>query len=417
MTSNVFNSLRQQFPSSESLFAWLKSPEGGSLVIRDARTHPDDDHVLIHYTKESNMSLEHVGYFRSVVWNATTNYPVCVAPTKSLPASEDELYFVEDFIDGVMINMFWTKNGWRLATRSKLDATNTYYSRRSFASLFYDTAMAARLDFRTLDPTYTYSWVLQHPAERVVVAPSYGIPRLYLVEMRNQEFKVVRDCRNVIPATFMHLLPKRHVLATAQEVHERVNAWGARFGYQWKGLMVKTELGRWKVVSQQYMEAATLRGNSSKLPYIWLERFSTKQLHQYLSLYPEDTTAATNVVEAFKKCTQEAYNLYQQIYKNREFPLRDAPQKYRKLLWDIHAARAGSYFQNLVAFMNQQDTARKLWLVNYEVRYGQPSDSALNDMLDEMEGQAAVRRQEEAEEAEAAEAHEECASTQPDSVA
>jgi hypothetical protein len=58
------------------------------------------------------------------------------------------------------------------------------------------------------------------------------------------------------------------------------------------------------------------------------------------------------------------------VYRRKELPLGRAPQKYRKLLWDAHQANKGAYFPHLRQFMNEQDTARKLWLVNYGVRYG-----------------------------------------------
>ena len=411
MTSTMFKNLTERFPTSEALFAWLKSPEGGSLTVRDTRTQPDDDLVLIHYNKDSNMTLEHVGYFRSVVWNVATNKPVCVGPIKSSETPLDS-FTVEDFVDGVMINMFWTPTGWRFATRTKMDAGNTFYSKKPFGLLFLQTAAGMGLNVMSLNQSYTYSWVLQHPEERIVVAPAYGVPKLFLVETRDSNMEVV----NV--GEYERLGPKRHTLATFNDVEERVKAWGVRFGPQWKGLMLKGPNGsRYSLTSAQYTAALALRGNVAKLPFVWLERFSQKKLNQYLALYPEEGNSATAVIEAFKTCTQEAYDLYQQVYKRREFPLRQAPQKYRKLLWDIHAARAGAYFPNLVAFMNEQDTARKLWLVNYAVRYAQtPSDAALNQLADELEGQEAVHQQEAAEEAERAD-EEYALSEQPDSVA
>jgi hypothetical protein len=419
----MFANLIARFPTSEALFAWLKSPEGGSLSIRDTRAQPDDDLVLIHYNKDSDMTLEHVGYFRSVVWNAVTNQPVCVGPTKAAAAPPTSFTVVEDFVDGVMINLFWSRTGWRFATRTKMDALNTFYSRKPFALLFLEAAAAMGLNIISLDQKYTYSFVLQHPEERIVVAPPYGSPRLFLVETRDSNLDVCETSPQ-----YASLMPKRHTLATLGDVKDRVEALGFRFGAQWKGLMIKANGARYGLTSAQYDAALALRGNVAKLPFVWLERFAEKKLNQYLALYPEEANSATAVVEAFKVCTQEAYDLYQQIYKRRAFPLGQAPQKYRKLLWDIHAARAGAYFPNLVAFMNDQDTARKLWLVNYEVRYAvtnpvdigpadvtEVSDAALNQLADELEGQEAVHQQEAAEEADQLEAF--AMSEQPDSVA
>jgi hypothetical protein len=91
-----------------------------------------------------------------------------------------------------------------------------------------------------------------------------------------------------------------------------------------------------------------------------------------LEIYPEEAVPANEIVERFKACTQTFHDLYIQVYKKHELPLGAAPQKYRKLIWEARQRGVASYFPALRDFMNGQDTARKLWLVNYEVRYTGP---------------------------------------------
>ena len=76
------------------------------------------------------------------------------------------------------------------------------------------------------------------------------------------------------------------------------------------------------------------------------------------------------MITEFKACTQELHTLYLEVYRKKVLPLGQAPQKYRKLIWEAHKAGKGAYFPQLRQFMNEQATARKLWLVNYDVRYG-----------------------------------------------
>lgn len=417
----IFSELISQYSTCEALLDFLKSPAGGSLTIRDNRKSPADPYVVIHYDKQSDMTMPHVASFRSVVWDVRANRPVCAAPLKTSEVDRENPFIVEDFIDGVMLNMFWDKitNSWRLCSRSQLDAQNTFYSRRPFATLFAEAVSAGGLDFDDLSRDHTYSWVLQHPEERIVVAAPYGIPRLYLVEMATFKDGVQEILRNPnlhLTAKFCALLPARHEMATVKEITDCVEALGHRFGAQWKGLMVKngSSLSTSKFVSPQYAAAREMRGNVAKLPFIWLERWSAQSLNQYLRIYKEETHAANEVVEAFKVCTQDAFNLYHQVYKARSFPLRDAPQKYRKLLWDMHGAKAGSYFPNHREFMNKQDTARKLWLVNYESRYGNtagahsvpPLEALTSAQLDQDAGLATVNAEEAAQEEEQQEAQE-----------
>jgi hypothetical protein len=64
------------------------------------------------------------------------------------------------------------------------------------------------------------------------------------------------------------------------------------------------------------------------------------------------------------------HDVHQAIYKRREYPLGRASRKYRKLIWDMRQAGIKGFFPDIRAFMNKQDVARKLWLVNYEEHYG-----------------------------------------------
>ncbi len=386
MMNKTYCELIKNYPTSEALIAYLRSAEGGYLVVRDDMMSPDDPLVVIRYEKGlSNLSLPHVESFRSVVWDVRANMPVAASPSRGLKfgtAANTIMtsFVVEEFVDGVMINLFWDHNmkKWRIATRTHLDAGCNFYGTRTFAELFWETFNGMGLHLEHLSQTYTYSWVLQHPEERVVVPTLYNVPKLRLVEMSmisNDGTHVVlrEDPGALLTSVYQALLPERHELRTLEDVKERVEAWGHRFGSQWQGLVIKnTDAGqprRWKLRSNEYDEARHLRGNQANLPYTWLTLWSAGKLKQYTKLYPEEIWHIQRVVDNFKACTQELHNLYQQVYKNRTLPLGQAPQKYRKLLWDAHTAKKGAYFPDLRDFMNSQDTARKLWLVNYESRY------------------------------------------------
>ena len=384
MNTLAFKTLINTYPTSEALFAFLRSPEGGNLSVLIPEHLSDNPLALIHYVKnKSDMSLPHVEYFRSVIWNPRTNCPVCVAPSHGRKFSDlvdnppTTSWIVEDFVDGVMINMFWDGHRWRLATRTRIDANGKFYGTRPFGDLFWEALRASRLHpDENFDKRYCYSFVMQHTEERIVVAPAYGIPKLFLVETTHimADGTVYIIDMSLAPNNIGSILLERHSLNTLEDIKERVVAWGHRYGHQWQGLVVKTcdpALGskRWKIRSEEYNEARHLRGNHSNRTYLWLDRWASRKFEQYVHLFPEEKIDAETVVERFKACTQELYELYQKVYRRREMPLGQTPQKYRKLLWDAHAVNKGAYFRDLCEFMNTQDTARKVWLVNYDTRY------------------------------------------------
>jgi hypothetical protein len=362
MNSNIYSELSANM-TAEAFRAFITSDAGGRLVVRDERMTPESPLAMIYYDKKtSDMSLPATGAFRSVVWNMNTNQPVCVGPVKGNAFTDDidvsQIDRVEDFVDGIMINMFHDGATWRLATRTQLDATGHFYGKRPFAELFWETFRNKGLDVATLDTKQTYSWVLQHPEERIVVNPTYGIAGLWLVN--------TASASDALQA----LLPARHDIRISEDIRERVKAWGHRFGAQWKGLMIHMKDGsRYKLRSAEYDAAASLRGNQAKLPFLWLERWNEGKLGAYLRIFPEESVDANAIVTKFKAITQEFYDLYQAVYRRHEFRLGEAPHKFRKLLWEGRQAIKSNYFGDFRDFMNGQDTARKLWLINYEERY------------------------------------------------
>lgn len=366
-----FSTLIREFPNSEELLAWLRSPAGGSLIVRESE---DPDLVLIHYDKNRKPTIKtpHSALFRSVIWNRRTNRPVSVAPPRSrgldaLPAdAAPGQLIVEDFVDGVMVNQFHDGTRWRLATRTRLDAGGHFFGSRSFAELFRETAAMVGLKEEDLDPACSYTWVLTHPEERIVVRPHYGIPRLTLVQTVHVSPEgfigfCTRDTLQLLSFA-PTLYPD---LQTKEDVRAAVEVRGSVAGAGWQGLVVKLWDGRrFKCRSKEYMVARQLRGNQATLAFTWLERWAEGRLTEYLSVFPEERVSATATVTRFKALTQEVADQYRRVYQAHACRLGEAPAHFRRILWEIRESGInGNYFPNVRQFMNDMDTARKLWLL------------------------------------------------------
>ena len=352
---------------SQEKFDFLRSEAGGRLLVRDQE---DSTFAVIYYDKKrTDMTRPDVGQYRSMIWNKLTNVGVPVAPARGLSFSQavdDDIkgFVAEEFVDGTMINIVWdtVNSKWVPFTRTQIGAGGHFFGTRPFAELFWEAFHGCGLTEADLDTAVAYSWVLQHPEERIVAAAPYGIPRLFLINTTSCD----------IPKRLQPFLPALYPLGSLEDVKEFVWSQGRRLGAQFQGVCLKTRDGkRYKLRTNEYDEARHLRGNQAKRSYLWLERWSEGRLGLYLRLYPEEACDAETVVNRFKDATQELHSLYLQVYRQKSMPLGQAPQKYRKLLWDLHQTGGGAYFPNARAFMNKQETARKLWVVNYEERFSQ----------------------------------------------
>ena len=150
------------------------------------------DLSIMKYDKEyltENMDLvDSLGMFRSVIVDNESNKVVSFAPPKSYKYDDlkdnDNLVCTE-YVEGTMINVFWNKytDGWELATRSNIGGKCKYNldSSKTFRYMFLDAMNYIGLEFADLNKNYSYSFVLQHPENRIVIP--IESPDLILISM------------------------------------------------------------------------------------------------------------------------------------------------------------------------------------------------------------------------------------------
>ena len=152
---------------------------------------------VIRYDKNLLCSdlISSYGLCRSVILNRDDEV-VCFAPPKSFSADsfikkysdpETELIVAEEFIEGTMINVFFDKSigvtgSWEISTRNTVGATSSFFKSpgsKTFRQMFMEAAHECGLDVDKLKYDLCYSFVLQHPENRIVVP--FSKPNLYLV--------------------------------------------------------------------------------------------------------------------------------------------------------------------------------------------------------------------------------------------
>ena len=406
---SVIFSLIAAYPTWEALKTYLSSEEGGKLSVYEVHgTHM----AMIRYVKGvSDMSKPHVGAFRSVVWDVEANRPLSVTAFKSAPGeglppfTTDSNIVLEEFVDGVMIGQFWDGAKWRIHTRSMLDARCRYFSTRSFADLFAEVA-PSDLEER-LEKGVSYTWILQHPENRIVCPVR---PRLVLVAAyRIDSLEVVPGPEGVqvphryytksdAPVGRMHVAPMLEVVGMVnRDEHDLENAQHADSGYmpidmmgvismiasmrgsvRYQGVVIKTAdpFKRWKIRSQVYNYVRKMRGNTARRDFLWMDLWSRGALEEYLKFFPEERTLADSIINRWKNITQTVYNLYIDAFKARTLDRSQIPNKFKPLVYGLHnlymtglkPMRKPLDWRACVKWMNERDTAQKIFVLNWDLR-------------------------------------------------
>jgi len=358
-----FKDLIGQTSDWESLRQHLESYEGGRLRIIDC----DSNLHLIRYDKgASNFNVPHTKWFRSVVWDSSTNRPLCVAPPKAneedIPTNSTATYTYEEFYEGVMINAFLKDGQVQLATRSKLGATGTFYSPRTFQSLLADTGMTPDSIKMILTETNSLfvSLLLQHPEHKLVsriTEPNAIV--IHTGSIDSEGLVTITD-------TVDQLVKPADI-----SLDQWARSVAEKNGWQHQGLVVKDGQGaRYRIRSSAYTMVRTLRGDSPRLDVRFLKLRQQRLLETYHFYYPEEKEMMDQLELLVRQLTQQLYNFYVCTHIKHSIKFVDLPAHWKTHVFALHSFFLGNlkekgFFvrkQEVVQYMNNLPIPRMLHL-------------------------------------------------------
>ena len=326
-------------------------------------TKSGNKYNIVRYDKEmlSSDIISSTGLLRSVIIN-NHNQVVCFAPPKSIPYDTfiknncDDLQSIvaEEFIEGTMINVFWdTTSGlsgaWEIATRNTVAGDVCFYkskpNAKTFREMFLEAANNINLNLNMLNPVYCYSFVLQHPDNRIVVP--FKFAQLYLVEIYeivNTEGGIV----NVIPSdlniakelgvwnTTSIRFPQTYEFTKYDDLKSQYASMNT--SYDILGVIIKNKLTyeRCKIRNPVYEYVRHLRGNQPKVQYQYLSLRKEGKVGEFLKYYPENKKDFSYFRDKLHDFTVALYKNYISCYIKKEMPLKEFPDHFRTHMFHIH---------------------------------------------------------------------------------
>ena len=147
----------------------------------------DNDFYIVKYNKLYKKQLDNTAkLFRSVIFK--NNKCVGFSPPKSISMDNFKTKHnicdvkIEQFIDGTMINLFYDeKYNWQICTKSTIGANSNFNldSNYTYREMFIQAMKKSNLNLDYLDIRFSYSFILQHPENRIVSFVEN--PQLYLI--------------------------------------------------------------------------------------------------------------------------------------------------------------------------------------------------------------------------------------------
>ena len=315
---------------------------------------------IVKYNKDllSSDIISTYGLLRSVILSGSQI--VGFAPPKSISGEDFMTKYpiitatlvAQDFIEGTMINVFFdsVNDCWQISTRNTVDAEVSFFketnkwSNKTFNQMFLEACLFNNLNIQYLNPKYCYSFVLQHPENRIVVP--FKTTQLFLVAVyeicQTEDSAIVKeiDLNEVMGEQAWRLTsiryPETYEFTTYTEL---INKFASpNTSYDILGIVVKNvETGeRTKFRNPIYEEVRQLRGNQPKLQYQYLCLRHSGKLSEFLKYYPESKSDMSKFRDQVHMFTNTLHQNYISCYVRKEKPLKEYPDQYRTHMFKLH---------------------------------------------------------------------------------
>jgi len=347
---------------------------------------------LIKYNKNSLRSQEDFdtyNLFRSMV--LFNDKLLSVSPGKSMNYErfKGKYYpsecYAEEFVEGTMINLYYSidESEWQISTRSNLGANNVYFTKgkiekkHTFSSMFYDVCDSCNVNIELFPKNYCYSFVIQHPNNRIVKRISEK--RLYLIEVNeiedNNNVNKVNNLCELSDLFFQNKMivsfPEKYKFDSFEELEILANNFDS---FEDVGIMIhnKNDNARTKLRNPKYEWVRRLRGNQPKLEYHFLALRKENKTDEYLKYYDEDAP----FFNIYNKKLNEFSNIllihYIDCFIKKTRHLREFPFEYKSHLYQIHEnykqTREKICKRVVNEYVERLEVPRLMFSLNYKFR-------------------------------------------------
>jgi len=305
-------------------------------------------------SKLTTENIDSLGLFRSIIVNKDGEI-VSFAPPKSInydvfsQSNEYDKCYIQHFPEGTMINVFFDKfiDDWQITTRSSIGAKCNFNmdSNITYRYMFLDAMNHIGLEFEDLDKTCCYSFVLQHPENRIVVPiskPALILTNKYKIDnnqiFNNNSFDKILKFSTLAMHTINDKSFKDSVNYTGDNWRQLSDHFFSdNLPYQFQGVMIWNNKGqRTKIRNSNYEKVKHLKGNSPKLQYHYYYLRQNGAVGDFLKYYPEYKGEFSDFRRELHKYTSQLYQNYIKCFIKKEKPLVEFPYQYKTHMFKIH---------------------------------------------------------------------------------
>jgi len=307
--------------------------------------HLKDGYRLIGYKRGLN-DISTCGLYRSVIINEN-NQVVCFSPPKSTLVNLQSETF-EEFVEGTMINIFWCpeKQEWIPCTRRNIGANVKFYMHqtKTFAEMFNEVITQLNIEFDSLSKSCSYSFVMQHPENRIVNRVlSYKLVLIDIFEMVGNN-RVKQWQHPLHTAVNIKNISFPTIYNYTKQLTHFVSKQPATF----MGVVIRCGTERMKIRNPQFEKLRQLLGNQADLLFRYIELKKEKKIKHFLRVFPEHTERFANYKLQIENLVKYLFLIYsRKVFLPNDFYIRKTIFRMNSYRVDCSTSSIYLYLFNL----------------------------------------------------------------------
>lgn len=328
-----------------------KSFEDVKSIVEDygveTRTVNTDDELSNLYLLASNKDATDLNNIQmecnGLIFEKNTNKIVCMAQNKfsdikNMEGLDNSKFRMEYCEDGTVIRLYNYNGTWFTATSRCIDARKSYWSsEKTFNDMFWEIFNNSEYSIDDLDSSYTYSFILIHKENRIVVNHKYN-NLIYINRVNN--ITKEEDFTNY----FYNENPRRCIRRTKQIETNNVihNPLDDYYQPDKRGVIIKvyeSNTNSWKLYQYDfsaYLQIKEVRGNVPLIRMRYLELLNEPEKLDLLEKhYPEYNMVFSMIKHCMTKLYKEIHNLYYQSHIKHSITVEES-HKFYKTLKQLH---------------------------------------------------------------------------------
>ena len=343
-----------------------------------------DDIFLVKYNKKyiNNENISTLGKYRSIIFN--DEKILSYSPPKSLRYNSNfniDGLKITEFCDGTMINLFYYKDKWEIATKSVIGANCKYYVKqeKTYRDMFFEVIEKLNINLNIFNKSCSYSFILQHPENRIVSNIQYM--NLILIKCYSFNDNIIMEEDITEYSKYMNIsldLTNIFKRDTLDEIFNNyLNFTHNVKDYNKVGIVLTNSNGeRIKIRNFYYEYVKRLKGNSPKLQFIFYSIKKLKKIKEFLTFFPEHSDDFKMYTKELYEFTGKLYNKYVSCFIKKEEKISNMNYEFKPHLFKLHKIYLDSLSDKkikinkkiVIDYINNLEPEQLMFCINYKKR-------------------------------------------------